>query len=179
MATLAFPNLASERLLFRQIAEKDIQNIFKGLSDKEVTKYYGVSFDTLEATNAQMTWYKELEQNQTGIWWAICSPDNQVFYGAAGFSSWNKAFKKAEIGLWLLPDSWRKGFMQESFPLICDYGFNTLGLNRIEGFVDSENRTCKNALEKLNFTYEGTMRECEIKNQKYLNIEIYAKLKND
>jgi len=69
--------------------------------------------------------------------------------------------------------------MQESFSLICDYGFGQLGLNRIEGFVNSENKNCRNALKKLNFTYEGTMRESEIKNQKYLNIEIYAKLKYD
>lgn len=179
MITNSFPNLESERLLLRQISAKDIQNVFKGLSDKEVTKYYGVSFDTLEATNEQITWYKELEQNQTGIWWAVCSLDNQVFYGATGFSSLSKEYKKAEIGLWLLQDFWGKGFMQESFPLICDYGFNELRLNRIEGFVDSENKNCKNALEKLNFTYEGTMRECEIKNQKYINIDIYSKLKND
>jgi len=79
MATLSFPNLASDRLLLRQISEKDTPNIYKGLSDKEVTKYYGVSFETLQATTEQMTWYNDLVQNQTGIWWAICSPDNEIF----------------------------------------------------------------------------------------------------
>ena len=28
----------------------------------------------------------------------------------------------------------------------------------------------------LDFTYEGTMKECEIKNGKYISIDIYAKL---
>ena len=179
MATVSFPNLASDRLLLRQISEKDTPNIYNGLSDKEVTQYYGVSFETLEATTEQMTWYKDLEQNQTGIWWAICSPDNEIFYGATGFSNLSKVHQKAEIGLWLLPAFWGKGLMQESFSLVCDYGFGQLGLNRIEGFVDSENKNCRNALKKLNFTCEGIMRESEIKNQKYLNIEIYAKLKYD
>lgn len=69
--------------------------------------------------------------------------------------------------------------MQEAFPIICNYGFEHLNLNRIEGFVDSENKNCKKAIEKMNFKLEGTMRECEIKNGKYLNVDIYSKLKND
>lgn len=69
--------------------------------------------------------------------------------------------------------------MQEAFPLICNYGFGTLGLNRIEGFVDTENTSCKKAVEKLNFKHEGTMRNCEIKDGKFLSVAIYAKLKTD
>lgn len=179
MTPTIFPTLNTERLLLRQIQPDDIQNIFEGLSNPEVIKYYGISFDSLNATEEQMIWYKNLEETGTGIWWAICSKDNKTFYGAGGFNGWSKDHKKAEIGFWLLPDFWRKGFMQEAFPIICNYGFETLDLNRIEGFVDSENSNCKKAIEKMNFKHEGTMRECEIKNGKYLNVDIYAILKND
>lgn len=179
MQSLSFPCLKTKRLIFRQITPTDIQNIYKGLSNPKVIKYYGISFDSLEATEEQMIWYRDLEQNETGIWWAICSLDNNVFYGAGGFNNLNKEHKKAEIGFWLLPEFWGQGFMQEAFPLICDYGFNKLDLNRIEGFVDSENTNCKKAVERLNFKFEGTMRDCEIKEGKYLSVAIYSKLKND
>ncbi|AIG29405.1 GNAT family acetyltransferase [Flavobacterium psychrophilum] len=179
MQSLFFPCLKTKRLIFRQITPTDIQNIYKGLSNPKVIKYYGISFDSLEATEEQMIWYRDLEQNETGIWWAICSLDNNVFYGAGGFNNLNKEHKKAEIGFWLLPEFWGQGFMQEAFPLICDYGFNKLDLNRIEGFVDSENTNCKKAVERLNFKFEGTMRDCEIKEGKYLSVAIYSKLKND
>ncbi|ELV7524422.1 GNAT family N-acetyltransferase [Flavobacterium psychrophilum] len=179
MQSLSFPCLKTKRLMFRQITPTDIQNIYKGLSNPKVIKYYGISFDSLEATEEQMIWYRDLEQNETGIWWAICSLDNNVFYGAGGFNNLNKEHKKAEIGFWLLPEFWGQGFMQEAFPLICDYGFNKLDLNRIEGFVDSENTNCKKAVERLNFKFEGTMRDCEIKEGKYLSVAIYSKLKND
>lgn len=179
MQPLSFPCLKTKRLIFRQITPTDIQNIYKGLSNPKVIKYYGISFDSLEATEEQMIWYRDLEQNETGIWWAICSLDNNVFYGAGGFNNLNKEHKKTEIGFWLLPEFWGQGFMQEAFPLICDYGFNKLDLNRIEGFVDSENTNCKKAVERLNFKFEGTMRDCEIKEGKYLSVAIYSKLKND
>ncbi|MFB3387553.1 GNAT family N-acetyltransferase [Flavobacterium sp. LAR06] len=179
MESLSFPSLKTKRLIFKQITPTDIQNIYKGLSNPKVIKYYGVSFDSLEATKEQMIWYRNLEQNETGIWWTISSLDNNIFYGAGGFNNLNKEHKKSEIGFWLLSEFWGQGFMQEAFPLICDYGFNKLDLNRIEGFVDSGNINCKKALEKMNFKLEGTMRECEIKNGEYLNVDIYSKLKND
>jgi len=171
--------LHTERILLRLIKPSDIQNVYKGLSHPDVIKYYGVSFHSLAATEEQMSWYRDLELSKTGIWWAICSKDNETFYGAGGFNNLDKKHQKAEIGFWLLPEFWSQGFMQEAFPLICNYGFNTLGLNRIEGFVDSDNMNCRKAIEKLNFTYEGTMRNCEIKDGKFLSIAIYAKLKTD
>lgn len=172
-----FPILKTERLLLRQFADSDLENVFNGLSHPDIIKYYGVSYSTLEATKAQMEFFADLEKNETGIWWAVCSPDNQLFYGAGGLNSLSKEHKKAEIGFWLLPGYWGKGFMTEAMPLICNYGFDTLGIHRIEGIVETENLLCKKAMEKLRFQHEGTMRECEIKNGKFISLDIYAKLK--
>jgi len=172
-----FPTLKTENLLLRQFQQSDIENVFLGLSHPDIIKYYGVSYDTIEATQEQMTFFAELEKNETGIWWAICSLDNTIFYGAGGLNNLSKEHHKAEIGFWLLPSFWGKGLMQEAMPIICDYGFKQLNLNRIEGFVESKNSNCKNAMAKLDFQYEGTMKDCEIKNGDYISLDIYAMLK--
>lgn len=179
MTTTENLTLKTERLLLRQIVGSDIDNIFKGLSHPDIIKYYGVNFQTLEATKEQMTFYSDLEKDGTGIWFAVCSPDNKTFYGAGGLSSLNKEYKKAEIGFWLLTDFWGQGIMTEAMPLICDYGFDILKLHRIEGFVESDNTNCKRAMSKLDFQHEGTMTDCEIKNGKFISLDIYAKIKND
>lgn len=173
-----FPTLTTERLLLRQFVASDIENVFKGLSHPEIIKYYGVSYQTVEATKEQMDFFADLEKEGTGIWWAICSLDNQNFYGAGGLNNLNKEHKKAEIGFWLLTDFWGQGIMNEAMPLLCDYGFDKLGLHRIEGIVETENINCKKAMAKLNFDLEGTMRDCEIKNGKFISLDIYAKLNN-
>lgn len=175
----SFPTLKTDRLLLRQIKPDDIGHIYAGLSHPDVIRYYGVSYASLADTAEQMDWYQSLEQDETGIWWAICSPDDRIFYGAGGFNGLHREHRKAEIGFWLLPEFWGQGFMQESFPVICDFGFNALGLHRIEGFVDAANTNCKRAIEKMNFKHEGTMRECEMKAGKFLSVDIYAKLKTD
>lgn len=179
MTTFVFPTIKTEKLLLRQIVDSDIDNIFKGLSHPDIIKYYGVNFQTLEATKEQMTFYADLERNETGIWWAVCSIDNKIFYGAGGLNSLSKEHKKAEIGFWLLKEFWGQGIMTEVMPIICNYGFEKLGLHRIEGLVESDNLNCINAMKKLDFRHEGTMRDCEIKNGRFISLDIYAKLKDE
>lgn len=171
-----FPIIKTERLLLRQIVERDLENIFKGLSHPDVIKYYGVHFKTLEETKEQMDFFANLEKEGTGIWWAVCSADTELFYGAGGLNNYDKVHKKAEIGFWLLTDFWGKGIMKEAIPLICNYGFENMEIHRIEGFVESENVNCKKAMSQLDFEYEGTMKDCEMKEGALISLDIYAKI---
>jgi len=171
-----FPILESERTRLRQFMDLDLENVYYGLSHPEIIKYYGVSFDSLEATKEQMKWFRDLEENGTGIWWAICDKNDGRFLGAGGLCELSKEHKKAEVGFWLLPENWGKGYMSETMPAILNYSFEKLGLHRIEGFVESENANCKKAMARLNFKHEGKMRECELKDGKYISVDIYSKI---
>jgi ribosomal-protein-alanine N-acetyltransferase len=172
-----FPTYKTDRLLLRQFNASDLEHVFKGLSDSRVIKYYGVHFTTLEDTKKQLEWFSELEENGTGIWWAVCSADNMKFYGGAGIYFLKKEHQKAEIGFWLLPEFWQMGIMTETLPLVVNHGFQAMGLHRIEGFVEAENLGSKRTMDKLQFSYEGTMRDCEIKNGRYISLDIYARLR--
>ncbi len=166
-----FPTIRTNRLLLREIIDSDVENIFNGLSDPKVIQHYGISFRSLTETKQQMIWYADKKQ----MWWAICSLNNQVFYGAGGLNDIDHKEKKAEIGLWLLPDFWGKGIMKEALPLISDYGLNQLKLKRIEGFVETENTNCKRAMSKLDFQHEKTLTEVEIKNGRSISLDVYVK----
>jgi len=172
---LKFPTISTNRFVLRQFTNEDLDNVFYGLSHPDVIKYYGVSYKTREATKEQLAWFANLEKNETGIWWAISSPDHQQFFGAGGFNDLDKKNKKAEVGFWLLPEYWGQGIMKEVMPIILNYAFDQLKLHRIEGFVDPQNSNCKRALNKLGFILEGTMKDCEFKNGKFLSTDIYAK----
>lgn len=171
--------MKSDRIYLREVNQSDLPNIFKGLSHPEVIKYYGVSFKTLEATQEQMDWYANLVKTGTGIWWVICANNDDTFLGAGGFNALEKKNRKAEVGLWLLPDHWGKGYLAEAMPLMLRYAFDELGLHRIEGFVDSDNEKCKKAMAKVHFTNEGTLRDSEMKNGKLISIDVFSKLSTD
>ena len=174
---MKFPVINTSRFLLRQFTDADLENVFKGLSHPEIIKYYGINFKTLEETKEQMTWFSDLEKNNTGIWWAIEDKESAIFYGAAGFNDRSLEHKKAEVGMWLLPDYWGQGILKEVMPTIVDFAFSDLGLHRIEGFVESDNKKCKSAMAQVNFEYEGTMRDCEVKNGKFVSVDIYARIK--
>ncbi len=106
-----FPIFKTKRLLLRNITKADLSNIYQGLSHPDVIRFYGISYESLEATKEQLRWYHNLRQTKTGIWWAICSLDDQIFYGAGGLNDMSLENKKAEIGLWLLPEYWGEGIM--------------------------------------------------------------------
>ena len=122
-----FPIYKTNRFVLRPFNENDLDNVFMGLSDPAVIKYYGVHYTSREETRKQLSWFAELEKNGTGIWWAVCSPDLSLFYGAAGLNYLNKEHRKAEIGCWILPQYWGGGIMQEVIAFVMDYGFSMSG----------------------------------------------------
>lgn len=166
----------TQRLQLRSFIEDDLEQIYLGLSDPEVIKYYGVHYSSLEETKLQLEFFNELETNKTGKWWAICDAYTNEFYGAIGLNDLKEEHKKAELGFWLLKEHWGKGYISEALPEICKFGFIKRKLHRIEAIVEQENSNSKKCLIKNNFILEGTMKECEIKNGRYISLEIYAKL---
>ena len=171
-----FPTLHTGRLLLRQIIATDIDKVFEGLSDPEVVKYYGVQYASLEATQEQMDWYANMIKNDSGRCWAICSKDNRAFYGVITLPFWEKQHRKAELGYWLLPAFWNKGIATEAASIVINYAFTRMNLHRIKAETEDDNQGSIATLKKLGFLYEGTQKECEIKDGRFLNLEIYALL---
>lgn len=174
-----FPELYTDRLVLRQITQRDIHQIFKGLSHEAVVRYYGVSYHTLVATQAQINWYQALYAQQTGIWWGLCTPANAELIGACGFNNLSRQHGKAEIGFWLLPDYWHQGLMSEAAAACVDFAFWKLRLHRLEAYVEAPNQASAGLLRKLRFTREGIFRDYEYKNDRFITITLYSRLSND
>jgi len=174
-----FPLLKTERLLLREILQTDIESVFKGLSDPEVIKHFGVSFLTLEAAQVQMDWYANMIKDDTGRCWAICSPDDRIFYGVCTLNFWKKEHRKAETGYWIFPEYWGNGFVPEAMLAVFDYGFRAMNLHRISAEVEDNNPASLSVLKKMGFVYEGTLKECEIKDGRFINLDLYALLNKE
>lgn len=174
--TTAFPVLKTERLLLRQILPADVQSVFQGLSDARVIKHFAISFASLEATEEQMKWYADMLTNDTGRCWAICSLDNSIFYGVCTLNFWKKEHRNAETGYWIFPAYWGKGIVPEAMKTILAFGFKEMNLHRITAEVEDDNQGSIAVMKKLGFFYEGTRKECEIKEGRFINLHMYALL---
>jgi len=169
-------DISTKNYVLRRFTQNDLENVFKGLSHPEVIPYYGVSFTSIEATQEQIDWYLRIEQENTGRWRAISSPDQSLFFGAIGFNNWTQEHRKAEIGFWLMPEFWKQGVIREVLPAMIASGFKEMNLHRIEAEVETENESSKKVLLASGFNYEGTKKDCEIKNGKFISLDMFSLL---
>lgn len=169
-----FPDLTTHRLLLKQIVPEDQKFIFEGLSHPEVIPFYGVRYESFEATIAQMDWYHKMLKEGTGIPWKIVDKETLESTGVMSIYFYKPEHNKAEVGFWLLPQYWNKGFASEALKAAIEYWKNEKKLHRLEGFVEEGNKASSKLLEKAGFAYEGTMRDCEIKEGKYISLLIYG-----
>ena len=174
-----FPELTTERFSLQEFKEEDQAFVFKGLSHPQVIPYYGVSYQTFEAAKAQMDFYRDMQVNDTGTWWKIVNKDKGEKVGAVGFNNFNKQHNRTELGYWLLPEFWGQGIIAEVLPVVIDFIFHQKGVHRIEALVETGNVASEKVLKRLGFTYEGCMRNCEIKNEHYISLSIFSLLSTD
>jgi [ribosomal protein S5]-alanine N-acetyltransferase len=173
------PELSTERFYLRPILPEDQVFIFEGLSHPEVITHYGVSYQSFEAVREQMDFYQLIVKTGRGMWWKIVDKNGKDRAGAVGYNNYQTAHNKAEIGYWLLPPFQRKGIIHETLPVVMLYMQKEKNIHRIEAFVEEGNTGSCKVLQKLHFTHEGKMRDCEIKNGKYISLHIYSFLTTD
>lgn len=169
-----FPELITPRLLLQAIGPEDQGFVFEGLSHPEVIPFYGVRYDTFEATAAQMDWYKQLEEKGSGTAWKMVVKSTGEKAGVIAVYGYRPEHNKAEVGFWLLPQFWKKGFALEALQEVLAYWKNSKTLHRMEAFVEEGNTASSKLLQRAGFQYEGTMRDCEIKHGNYISLGIYS-----
>lgn len=179
LSNFMFPELQTQQFLLQEILPADQQFIFEGLSDPAVIPFYGVRYASFEATATQMEFYRQIWEQKTGCWWKVVDRQTNEPVGACGMNSYQALHEKAEIGYWLLPEYWKKGIMAEVIPVMTDHLFKNWKLHRLEAVIEDGNETSCRLSEKLGFTFEGKIREAEIKEGRRISLLIYSLLKTD
>ena len=171
-----FPRLDTPRLSLQQILPEDQAFIFEGLSHPDVIRFYGVRYDSYEATSTQMEWYEQMIREGSGIPWKIVDRSTGERMGVITVYYYKPAHKKAEIGFWILPQFWNRGYATEAMEAAIKYWEEDKALHRMEAFVEEGNLASSRILEKSGFTREGCMKDCEIKNGEYISLVVYGRV---
>ncbi|MCU0386300.1 MAG: GNAT family N-acetyltransferase [Flavihumibacter sp.] len=162
--------------LLEPIVKADQPFVFKGLSDPAVIQFYGVSYDSLEATAEQMDFYENLVKEERGAAWKIVDELNQEPIGVLAGYDYQAQHEKMEIGFWLLPEYQGKGILKSVLPFFLQQLQTLFKLHRLEATVESENLASCRLLERAGFEQEGLLRDCEIKNGKRISLFVYSLL---
>ena len=84
--------------------------------------------------------------------------DNQPI-GLFGFKLWDKKHRRGEVWYKFHVDFWNKGYATEVLREVLNFGFNDLGLHRIQAGCAIENIGSIKVLEKVGMIQEGRGRQ--------------------
>jgi [ribosomal protein S5]-alanine N-acetyltransferase len=104
--------------------------------------------------------------------------DNQ-FAGWLDIHNISKGFDKhkAKVGYCISPEFRGKGLATEALKILTNYAFKKYNLTRIEAFCRTYNKSSAKVLEKAGYKLEGILRKNKLKNGKYLDDMVWAKIR--
>lgn len=120
---------------------------------------------------------KRRQENKEEVSYAIVY-DRQVA-GRIGLHYINHQNKIASIGYWLGEQYQGRGIITASCKKLVTYGFNILGLNRIEIKCGTGNYKSQAIPERLGFKKEGIIRQGELVNDTFIDLCLYSMLKQE
>lgn len=147
-----FPVLHTEKLILRQLAISDDEEIFALRSDKRVNKYLDRQpANSIEDAENFINKISESIKRNESIYWAITLRSNKKLAGTICYFNFSDKNSKAEIGYELLPEYHGMGIMQEAIYKVLEFGVENLKLNRIEAYTYKDNKSSTKLLEKHGF----------------------------
>lgn len=175
-----YPTLETDRLRLRQLSRLDERAVFEIRNDYQVTKYnIGDAYTQIgQAQKLIQNIRTEYAEHKTIRWGITLKPDNMVI-GMVGFNYWDHIDHRGSIGFDLRQDKWRKGIMTEAVREVIHFGFQKMGLNRIEADASIYNVGSITLLQKVGFVQEGVQREQYFEDGNYHDLVLFALLKRD
>lgn len=157
----SFPAINTERLILREIVMSDVDDIFAYFSDDEVTRY--LDFNSISEAETIKRFVQRMSsgfKKKEIIRWAITLKDEDRLIGSCFLSD----FVEGSIGVLgydLSRSYWNKGIMTEVLKSVIPFGFDVLGLVRIQAIVNPKNIASASLLRKMGFVEEGLLRKYE------------------
>ena len=155
--------LETPRLRLRRFTEADVDDIWPVVSNPDFPKLmsWAAHADRSETLGFVQAANRSFEQN-TGVVWAI--EHGRRVIGSIGLEAIVFAVRalrmdRAELGFWLAPEHWNKGFMTEAGDAVVRCAFQTIGLHKVTVGCISENVASRRVIEKLGFRYIGRLED--------------------
>lgn len=153
------PTIESERLILRRISKMDARDMYAYARDPRVTRY--LTWDphpSLSYTEEYLAYLETRIAIGDFFDFAVIERSTGRMIGTCGFTRFRYEDDCGEIGYVLSPDAWGKGYAVEALRSLLSFGFDTLGLERIEARIIEGNVRSFRVAEKLGMTFEGYMR---------------------
>tara|TARA_Y100000034_G_C6644217_1_gene281732 strand:- start:34 stop:525 length:492 start_codon:yes stop_codon:yes gene_type:complete len=155
--------------VLRKPKESDLKSWFKYYQDKDIKKnFMSIPKDLAEAR-------KELFDKSKNVDNFVIDTDEKI----VGSVSIHDIIEnhKATISFWIAKKYRGKGIATKVCKIITKYVFEKYKLKRIQGNVRTFNKASAKVMEKCGYKLEGILRKNKLKDGKYLDDMVWAKVR--
>lgn len=178
------PTLTYGNITLRPSRESDIESIYQACQDPLISHFTTVPANyTLE--HAQ-SFVRQLDpeglQGKREIRFIIESNEGALpgLAGVISFHSPNFNNKVAEIGYWVTKEYRGKSIGTTAAKVLTNFGFETMGWNRIEAMIDHDNEASKKVITRAGYEHEGLLRQRVIRaDGTVIDMDVYAVLQSN
>lgn len=179
MKTTALPTLKTRRLILDAFTLADAGAVQKLAGDKRVAQTTLNIPHPYEDGVAEKFIARHLPQflEGDGLTLAIRNT-HRCLVGCIGLEI-NKRFNRAELGYWIGPRHWNKGYCSEAARAILRFGFRKLALHKIVAHHFVGNPASGRVMRKCGMREVGLLRDHIKKNNRYMDVVVYEILTGD
>lgn len=142
-------------MIVRNLAESDLQLRVSWMNNEKV--YSSMHFDIPVVMENTLKWYRNNLGSDKRADLTFEEDGGIVAFG--GLTGINREVNKAELYIFVNPNAQKGGIGTKATMLLCKYGFDELGLNKIYLETNEDNLAARRVYEKCGFVLEGTHRE--------------------
>ncbi len=170
-----YPTIHTDRLLLRMVKRQDAADLFELCRRPETSEFsmwhpHGSIDDTKALINYQISRYRRRECT----FFAVEHKQSGKVIGTCSYVSLEDDFKIAEIGYSILSDLWGQGYGTEVADALTGFAFDRIGAQRVYARVLPENTASAKVLERIGFSYEGTLKKGFYFDGKVSDVMVYA-----
>ena len=171
----------SENINLEPTSEKHAESMFQAINTNRVhlSRFLPWVENMKSITDVKEYIKNSVAQNEEKKEVSFLIVSEKSVIGRIGIHNINWQNKNASIGYWLIKDAQGKGIISKATHSLITYAFQTLGLNRIEIRAATDNQRSRSIPERLGMLKEGTLREAELVNGKFLDLEVYSVLSRE
>ena len=155
--------LTDEVILLRQYREEDAAQLFAAVRESmaEVSRWLPWCHENYSIEESRQFISSRQNASQGDEWYsfAVCEKSSGAFVGGVGLNFINRVHQFANLGYWVRTSAAGQGFAGRATQLAARFGFEQLGLRRIEIVAAVNNLPSQRVAEKAGAVREGIARK--------------------
>lgn len=164
----------------RQLTPLEYNYVFENYSKDELWKFF--AFHSEEDYELEKKKHDDNLQSygKTFLYFHMIDKASGEVFGTIGYHTWYTRHDRAELFYHIKDESqMRKGLATEALKEVLRYGFDEMGLNRIEAFIGPMNMASQKLVQNAGFTKEGLMRGHYFIDGKHQDSLVYGLLREE